>query len=242
MSMDASVVGNALMPRSASPADEAVLQLEPCSFGSVAPTSWTALSSCAPARLVSIVVASSSPCLPSTAATAGSGIRLRRTLWRSGRSSRRRSNTYDPDTAGPGQAFVLNKSDGTWGTPHVVTATLGNDVPALSPSALNPSSFGRRHKLIQLVAPVRRLRWLGRAVIYREPAASSAAEMGLRSAVSWSSWSVSCCRTPAPRGRRSADSIRCLLSRPASLSQPRGSGTRPPCCASIAGTVTSPLC
>jgi len=40
------------------------------------------------------------------------------------------TSTYNPDGSGPGQAFVLNKTNGTWGTPHVVTATLGNDGPA----------------------------------------------------------------------------------------------------------------
>ncbi len=37
------------------------------------------------------------------------------------------TTTYNPDGSGPDQVFVLNKTNGTWGTPHVVTATLGND-------------------------------------------------------------------------------------------------------------------
>jgi hypothetical protein len=40
------------------------------------------------------------------------------------------TTSYNPDGSGPGQAFVLNKTNGTWGTPHVVTAALGNDGPA----------------------------------------------------------------------------------------------------------------
>ena len=40
------------------------------------------------------------------------------------------TSTYNPEGNGPGQAFVLNKTNGTWGTPHVVTVALGNDGPA----------------------------------------------------------------------------------------------------------------
>jgi hypothetical protein len=40
------------------------------------------------------------------------------------------TSTYNPEGNGPGQAFVLNKTNGTWGTPQVVTVTLGNDGPA----------------------------------------------------------------------------------------------------------------
>ena len=40
------------------------------------------------------------------------------------------TSTYNPEGTGPGQAFVLNKRSGTWGTPHVVTIALGNDGPA----------------------------------------------------------------------------------------------------------------
>jgi hypothetical protein len=40
------------------------------------------------------------------------------------------TTTYNPCGSGPDQVFVLNKANGTWGTPHVVTVTLGNDGPA----------------------------------------------------------------------------------------------------------------
>jgi hypothetical protein len=40
------------------------------------------------------------------------------------------TTTDNPDGSAPGQAFVLTKTNGAWGTPHVVTGTLGNDGPA----------------------------------------------------------------------------------------------------------------
>jgi hypothetical protein len=46
-----------------------------------------------------------------------------------GAAGRYSTTTYNPDGSGPDQVFVLDKTNGTWGTPHVATATLNNDGP-----------------------------------------------------------------------------------------------------------------
>ncbi len=57
-------------------------------------------------------------------------------------SGRYSTSSYNPDGTGPGQVFVVTESNGRWGTPIDVSATLGNDGPAQTAALSCPARDG----------------------------------------------------------------------------------------------------